>query len=332
MRLGWLAALAMACSGADPADPKEVTEGPTDEVPTVEPTDPTCGNPWVRSTPQDGEGDVFYRSPVVVELTDADPTAAITVAESGGAEVAGSSTVEGAVVTWTGGPLEPDTDYRATLTHACGTDLLMFTTSDVGDPVDVDLIGRTWAMDFAGGTWVEPAGAGAALALVMEPFRILLSVTGPPDGAQIPLLAGIGYDGDQNRCAPTVDLSDSAWSDPYFAIETPVLVMATESFSVTIEDFATSGAFSEDGERIEGATLSGVADTRGLGVEFGLGDAPEAVCELLASLNVSCIPCSDGVVTCLDIDIRGISGVTSPVPLEVVTPEDVAANCAPATP
>lgn len=326
-------AIFAACTGDDPAATKPTAGTPDeDEPPGVDPTtEPDCDNPWVRSSPEDGEGGVFYRSGVEVELTTADPTAALRVEDERGAVVPGESAVDGAVVTWTGGPLAASTDYRAVLTHACGTDLLAFGTSSVGDPVAADLVGQTWALNFAQGTWVEPATAGPAIAVLLEPFRILLTVTGPPEGEVVPLMAGIGYAGDQQWCAPTVDLADSAWADPYFEIATPVLELATHEFSVKITDFATSGAFSADGERIEGATLVGLADTRGLGQELGLGDEPEAVCNLLEGVNVTCLPCADGVETCLDVDIRDISGVLSPVPLEPVTAEDVLANpnCSP---
>ncbi|MEZ4237327.1 MAG: Ig-like domain-containing protein [Myxococcota bacterium] len=319
----WLA-LAVACSsGTETSSSKTSDPGSDPTPPTDETTPPTCSNPVVATSPEDGDDGVFYRSALAFELADPDPTAVIAVTDPDGDEVPGESTVDGAVITWRGDPLRPNTDYRATLTHACGSDLLRFGTSDVGSPVDVDLVGRTYALDAGSGVWNEPAGAGPALAVALGDFRILLSVLAAPSGGAVDLLGGVGYQGSQNLCEPTLDLAGSAWTDPFFSVAAPSLVLATQTFAVTIEDFATTGAFSADGTRVEGATMSGVVDTRALGPAFGLPDEAGALCELVAALGASCEACGDGEETCLRLDISDVAGPMSPVPLVERTAEDI---------
>jgi hypothetical protein len=318
--------LTASCARTEPVTGKSPTgDSAVDEQTTpVEPTGSGCENPLVRVTPEDGEGAVYHLSTVEAELSAPDATARWTVS-AGGVDLPGRNTVDGAVVRWDG-VLDTDTDYRATLTHACGSNLVLFSTSDIGEPVEVDLAGLTWTLDFAAGTWTEPAGAGGALASLMADFRILLSVPAAPDGGTISLAAGVGVAGHQNACVPTLDLSDSAWSDPYFSAESDAFELATEEFSLTVEDFVTSGAFSPDGTRVAEAAVSGIVDTRGLGAALQVGDGPGAVCELLGTLGASCVPCADGMETCLPMDIENVYGVLSPVPLVDVTVEDVLAD------
>jgi hypothetical protein len=95
--LGILAmATLVACSGgkSDTTDTGGTTAGDDD--------DDDCNVTVVDTFPAADEADVYYKTNVRVTLSTEDTGATIMVMDAGGAEVAGTTTVEGVMVTWDG--------------------------------------------------------------------------------------------------------------------------------------------------------------------------------------------------------------------------------------
>lgn len=328
-RFGWVAAIGLAAcapngstgkdtSGSSP-DAAAADGATTASVPTTT-SEPSTGDtglppcePIVSMSPANGAIDAYYRAPIRIELPTADATAALAVLDPDGNVIPGVTTVEDTEVTWVGDPLAPSTAYAVELTRACGADAFGFETSDVGTPVAVDLTGRTYALDPTSGRWLEPPGAGPLFAAVLGTTRLLVAVTDAQPDA-LDLVAAVGMDGVQNTCTPTMPI-DATWADPYFEAMADAIVLQTSSFGLQISDFALTGSFASDGSAIAGATFSGLADTRALGAEFGLGDTPDAVCQLVAVFFVYCTACPDGEPLCLDMRIEGVEAPETELPV-----------------
>lgn len=328
--------LLVGCGDAPVTEAPEhpVAPAPVDPIAEPSPSEPDPAEPTPctvavsSSTPADGATDAYVRAPVRVVLSEPDPTAVVTVADADGIAVPGTSTVDGDTVTWTGDPLAPLSAWTVEVAHACGAEAFGFETSEVGLPLEVGIEGRTYALDVSGGLWTAPEGVGAVFAAVFEPYRLLVGVTDTSGSETLDLITALSEDGLQYPCAPSVDLPDARWADPYFETTLPRLALDTGAFALVVDDFSLDGTVAPDGSRIEGAVLSGFVDTRALGGPFGLGDGPYAICQVAATLGAYCTACLDGALVCLDVRVEGISAPLVPQRVEVLTEQDVATNLA----
>lgn len=331
MRLGsLLAALALAgCTGGgnpakdsedtDPVgdDDDDVVGDDDDDVTGDDDDDDTtltgpCENQVVDAFPEDGSTDAYFLSNVRFTLVAEEPGATITVTDSSGAEVSGTTTVDGTLVSWQGEPRAPLSTYTAQIDYVCGAEVATWTTSDVGPPLAVDVVGDTFALDIVSGEWVKPAGVGDLIASQLGETQILMSPSAIT-GSTIEAIVAIGSANAQDLCSPTIDLPPAAWDDPTFSLSTPLLPLSVSGFTIAIEDVELSGSFASDGSRIEGGLLSGSVDTRPLGEAFGLGTGEDAVCDLVSVFGVPCIPCSDGSGDyCLELSIENVGAPLLP--------------------
>jgi hypothetical protein len=179
-----------------------------------------------------------------------------------------------------------------------------------GDPLTVDVTGWVYAADAGAATWVQPAGLGSLLAALATGTQVLIGplAVGPTDAT---LRLALGSHDAQSPCNQTADLS-GPWTDPSFATAAPTLVLTVAEVDVTLTDVAFAGTFFPDGTSIGQGTLSGTIDTRTLGPAFGVGSAPEAVCDLAASFGGTCLACADGEPYCLDVEVDDLSALVVP--------------------
>ena len=282
-------------------------EGTTD---TTDTTEPACTNPIVPSEtfPEPDSTDVYYRTSIRVALFAADPSAVLTVATADGTEVVGASTVEGDVVIFTpDAPLMPSTVYNVTLSYdSCEDAVITWTTSDVGGPLDVDVVGKVYELDLSSGLWLEPPGVGAALAALAADVEVLVSPT--EADAQVSFLGALGDGtGDQDICSETFTLDGADFNDPYFELEADELPFSVGGIDVDITDLFLSGAFAPDGSELAGVVLVGTVDTRAL-VSFVPGEGDDAVCEFAMELaGVGCTECPSGEGPyCLSVRVESI--------------------------
>jgi hypothetical protein len=327
-----------ACGGSDDKDTPD-TGTPTDSQ--------ACVNNVAETFPIDGSSDAFYRTNVEFTLAVAEPTASIAVADASGAPVAGTSTVDSTLVTWTpADALLPGTKYTATLTWGCDPLTISFTTSAtgaaVGDPTS--LVHNTYQLSLSDGRFVEPADFGDVLGLAIT-VDVLMMVTNadessvhfmgavscPPATDTTSECAG-GDTSTQDVCNPSIDFPTDAdfTANPFFSVgpETTTLSVAGQDLSVI--DLKVSGAFTADGEAIQGAALSGSIDTRGLaGSELIPATGDNAACDFLSStLGISCEECSNGVGPyCLTLSVEDMTATLLPgVVLQAVDEATATAN------
>lgn len=287
-------AMLFACAG----DETKTNTGDTGQA---------CTNAIQTQFPQPGATDAYYRTKVRFTLLTADPGATISVADAAGTAVAGDVSVDGVVVTFTpSAPLAPSTSYTVTLSYECGDAEVSWTTSEVGNPLDVDVTNKVYDLDLASGEWIQPAGVGELIAGLVTDVEVLVS---PVDvGAEIELLGALGTGADaQDICTETFALTGAAFEDPYFELAADVLPLEIEGITANIEDLFLGGAFAPDGTSISGTELRGSVDTRPLDEVIVPGGDVGATCDLVADFGVPCAPCADGSGDfCLSIAVENI--------------------------
>lgn len=307
---------------------------PTDGHHTSSDSGVECWTNVIEADPADGDDDVYYRATVRAELDDPDLTATLRVLAQDGSEVPGIMGLElnddSTRLTWEAvEPLIPNTTYTSEVTHVCGVEQFIWTTSEIGQVLTTEIMGNTYALDVANGVWVAPPGAGGIFTVLLRPYRVLLRVTGESE-TTLDLLAGVSINGHQNECAPTVEFLGAPWSDPYFDLYIESINLETDTFFLEIGDFALSAAFAPDAERIQGE-IAGLLDTRDLGAALGVmnPEDPNAVCNMLDDFLVFCLPCADGEPYCLDIEVEDVEGPKIQAPLVPVAEEAIDTGCLP---
>lgn len=320
MRSFWaIVILGVACNGDTKTDTGSDTATGTSDTNTCEPE--------VDSAfPEDGDTDAFYRTDVRFTLTGEDPNATISVADAAGTVVNGTTTVAGAVVTWSGDDLAPATEYTATLTYACGTDSTTFTTSATGSPTAVDVTGKVYNLNLAGGNWLQPAGLGDVIASLIGDYEILVSPVAITGGS-IDVLAGVATKGVQNICAPTIPFPTATYTDPFFQLAADELPLSVSGVDINITNLELSGAFAPDGTRIQGAIMKGKVDSRPLAAAFNFGTTDNAGCIALAAFGVQCEECDNGAGPyCISVNIEDLEALEVPTTLVPITDTDIANN------
>lgn len=304
-----------ACSG----DAKDTTGDTGGDEPVG------CANSITAQFPEAGSTDVYYKTDVRFTLAAEDPTANIVVADPAGAPVTGTTTVSGTLVTWSGDALQPTTLYTATLSYECGDAEVSWTTSEVGPPTTVDLVGKAYGLDISGGQWVQPAGVGDILASQLGDTQIFLSVTAV-GATDITMIGAIGSAGVQDVCSPTIPFPAADWIDPEFSLVSPQLPLVVAGFTINIENLELSGSFAPDGSRLQGGSLKGSIDTRPLGEAFNLGTDENAVCDLVGTFGVPCEDCGAGDLFCLSVWVDDMGADLLAATVVPVTEDDIALN------
>jgi hypothetical protein len=317
----------VACGGDD-------SDGTPDGGGGTSPATATCAN-RVLDTHPDPADKAFYLTTVEYTLSTAEPTATITLADSAGADVAGTNEVIDTRVIFTpAAPLAAGATYTSTLNWGCAPVDSTFTVGaageSLGDPAS--LTDRTWSLDLASGRFIEPAGVEVLLQTFLT-FSLLLGVQSS-DADSIQFIGALADDaGNQDVCTESIPFPVEAdfTGNPYFEIASDALPIEVEGFSVTIEDLLLAGAFTPNGDTIEGVALQGSINTVSLVEALDLGTAdsnPGAVCDLVATFQVECKECSDGSGPyCLAVSVDSMTAAEVPgVTLEEITAEEIDAN------
>jgi hypothetical protein len=272
----------------------------------------------------------YYRTSIEANFRPvADTGADITVTDSSGTAVAGSSAWRGnTLVFMPSAPLASGASYTTAVDYTCASGekksiTANWMTSEVGAATDGNaLVGNTYQLDLANARFVQPEGIGALLSQYLT-VDVLVGIS--EVGSEIKMIGAIAEEGSdplvQAACDPTIDFPAADFSaNPYFAVSGDAFNINVDEYSVTIEDFSLSGDFAPDGSYIDGVTLIGSIDTRPLVPLLGDETAAEdAICILAATLNIQCEPCADGSGDfCLSLEADSISAPL--VPSTTITP------------
>jgi hypothetical protein len=284
--------------------------------------------------PTSDAANFYILDSVEFTLSAEDPSAALTLSGPDG-DVAGSSAVNGTKVTFTAdAPLAPSSAYTASLSYCNSEDPVdvAFSTSDLGEDLTVDLVGKTYAVDLASGNFVQPPGIGSLLGGLFT-NKILLNVTS--SGDTLEFIGALSEESStaQDTCSETfTDFPSADFTNaPMFDVPEADLSLSISGYSATIYALSVSGTFAADGSYFGGGELSGELDARQLvdivgGLMEGIESA-EDVCGLVAGFGVSCSECSsDGEAYCVNLEVNRMVANETGEALVEITADDVAAN------
>jgi hypothetical protein len=280
---------------------------------TGEEPDDTAGRCDVRvgaTFPEDGATDAYTGGTVEFALTGPDPFATVEVAGVAGA-VSFRGAGDATVVFTPDAPLAPLTAYEASLAWCGGTQTLSFTTSAAGLPLEdpAALAGRVFAVPFASGRVVEPAGA-AGILLPYLTQTDLLRVDEASDGT-LTATNALAVDGTETQdwCVPTTTLGPASFAyAPRFALAGDGVRMVLAGYVVTLRDLAVTGTFTADGRAVAGGDVRYVLDTRELAPLVDPED-PESFCLAAAQFDEACAPCPDSdATTCMAFHLDALEG------------------------
>jgi hypothetical protein len=323
MRIHTLFALTLlaGCPGSDP-EPCSGDDCECEDADCI----PACTQSINAVTP-DGDSPIFYQTAFGVTLGEADESATLTLTDAAGAEVASTVSNDGTSLQLVpDAALDPSSDYTLTIGTCLGDTTVDMTTSAAGTPVaaPADLLGATWDLDLASGTFLEPAGVGSLLGSLIGDVRVFLGVTAYDEATEeLSLIGAIGDPSGQDLCTETLDLPQpAAFSNPEMTLQSDSLPITVADLTVDITDLDIAGTVLPDGSGIAGARLAGSLDTRDLG-DLLPGEEGQSPCELLSGFGAECIACSDGEVACIALDVVDL--VASEHDAEIVprTTEDI---------
>lgn len=321
MILGLLAGAFLACGDDKDTASEEVVET-------------TCETTIDETNPASGAADFYILNDITFELSEEDSTASITLTDASGAEVSGTSSVDGDTVTFSpDASLAPSTGYTASLTYCGSADPVAvdFTTSALGEALSGSVAGKTYAVNISSGTFVKPAGVGDLLGSALN-NNILIGVVDDSNG-QLQVEGAISLEGslEQDLCSETLVFPEAAdfSAAPYFEIPEGDLTLSIAGITATIYDLNVSGMFAADGSYFGGGELRGNLDARDLvDVIADLVEVESAddICGLVAGFGVACEPCSDGEQYCLSVEVVDLVADETGTELVSVTTDDIANN------
>ena len=298
--------------------------GPTvaDDTGTAE----TCEVTIASTHPSDGATDFYYRDTLWFELSEPDPTATIE------APFAGTQTTseDGLLITFTpDGPLEPDTPYEVALDYCHGTPAIGFSTSALGLPLEdgVSLEERVYAVDLAGGHFMDGAGVGETLSTFFA-RSVLMKVTRDEDAA-IDILASVSDESiEQDYCKRTVEVADIDFSEaPFVSFGLDEFEFGAYLATVTLYDLSIEGTFSPDATEMGGVRFSTTVDAQDISEALG-AVSTEVICELAEDLGTSCGPCPVGDTdSCLTVTADQIEGLQVSIELDAITEANTDPRC-----
>lgn len=265
-----------------------------------------------------GVDDFFYQGTIFIEFSRTPDSATFTLKDDGGTTVA--TTVESDDEQYWIAPnaaLDPNSDYTLTAEwgpcDGCPTDIA-FSTSNHGETLaDASiLVDRTFDIDLAGATFVEPPGVGPILASQIGEIRVLFTITDESDfgAGTIEIVGAVGEEsGGQivvEACDETLPLTETqpaSWNNPELQIGPADLTLSIQGITATIDQLYIGGTIKPDGSDMAGGTFSGTIDTRPLDGVLDEEGEKGAICELVEqTIGIGCENCaSDNQPFCLSV-------------------------------
>ena len=263
--------------------------------------------------PDDGATDMCFRSDIEFTIDGGDENAEITLVDSAGTEIPGTTTSNpaGTLVAFHGdAPLAPNTAYTATLEHCKGEQTLSFTTDAYGEPLaDAPaLVGNIYVVDLtveSGTRFHKPPGVASVLQPLLE-RKLFLEVLEPTSATGITLRLGVAADGsdtEQDMCIPTVDFVNGTLDGPTFDVGPSDIAIPIGDVLVELQGVLATGTFSTDGSSFGCGGFTGLLDTRPVVPLMNPDEDDNYVCELIGGYGARCIECDDGEPYCMELEV-----------------------------
>ncbi len=334
------------CDGVDndcDGDEDEGCEGDDDDSvidddDTIEPQEAYI----IEIHPMPGDDDFFVSSDLWVEFDRPVDDIAMTLAEDGGSEVPADLIYDSSGRLFTLDPsdsLQPEQAYVLTVAWSPSSDSPLqveFETSEVGETITDpgDLVNRTFSVDIAAGTWVEPPGVGPIIGSQLDGMAVLMTATADSDfdADYAHVLGVIGEEENgnvwQDLCVETIaftagpdgvvgtgDDTPSEWENPRLVTGPFDMTMTVQGLTTTIQDAYMETTFGPELEVAMGGIYEGTMDTRPMDSELDPDGGEGVVCDLVwETVGIQCEECGapDPGQFCLTVRVEDIVSVWEP--------------------
>jgi hypothetical protein len=185
--------------------------------------------------------------------------------------------------------------------------------------------GQAWWVDISAAEVIEPAGADGIVALIQGDYALLTGAINVTESDFGMLFALAGEDGTQDHCNRTIAMNGiNLNSDGSFEFGPEDFTIAN---GIHTEDLELTGTFSADLSSINDITLKGWVQVSSIPEDLLPLDGMD-VCELLETIDISCVRCRDGSRECLHVHTEGLTGeLRESVSLEEITEADGFDDC-----
>jgi hypothetical protein len=324
--------------------------------------DTSAACPLITATRPVADSNVFFYQDEISITFNTAPTGTVTITltDGAGANVAGTTTASGNGRTFTFDPsadLDSSAPYAISIDWGCASaGPLNFTTGPFGEDVTTpeSLVGKTYNLDLANATFVEPPGVGSILGSQLEGISVIFSAMPQSDfsvdPAALHIVGALGEDDNnggifQNLCDEslpftfgddaTYDTADDApatFDNPYMELNADALTLTVQGVSATIQNLLISGTFAPDLSSMAGGRFAGKIDTRPLAPVLDPNGDENAICELvMETVGVGCEECGgdNPGVFCLSVVAEDIVAAEIPgMTVLLNTCEDILLNTA----
>ncbi len=272
-----------------------------DQTEPIETDTPTGASDCIATltgiTPEDGAVDVPANQ--AIELRFSAPAREVTAAIEGADSSLNIAPNGLTAALIPNEPLDYERTYDLTV-EVCGVvSTSSFTTAP--PPVTVEAF-NTYAMPFDELVWNEPQSS-AAFTPFVEFENFLFEITNVPDDAAFEAAMTAGWPDGDPECPSVVTLFADFTTTPLFSTDAAVLAIPVEgpdgTFEILVDNLEFGGRFTADQQLLD-VTFTGRIDTRPFDLLLG-GEG--ATCELADLAGDTCIPCADGVESCLFLDV-----------------------------
>jgi hypothetical protein len=166
-------------------------------------------------------------------------------------------------------------------------------------PVGVSIDGRTYEVELADVTVVQPAGLQPFIQDTAE--GLLFHVSGETSSALTWTVGLSKANGSQNTCEPVFELPRADWSaNPEFAIRNGSMEIPVNGAPVGLDQLSLETVVAADGRSWDGE-LSAMLDLRDL--ESTVAEGTD-LCALVAAVGAVCEPCGDGADQCVYVQME----------------------------
>lgn len=285
--------------------------GPNEDPITEPPDSDECDLSIDETWPEEGQS-IYHRADLEFFLSDPDPdmTPGVALADEIG-DIPGEtwfSEDQETVYFTPAAPLDPLTAHTATITTCRGDASVTFGTSELGQPLEVDVTGQTWAVALTQGRVLRPENVGDLIFELGVP-PVLVEVQQVDDNLE--LLGALALeDGTQDLCTPTIPFPSADFGEnPYFEVPASLVTLDVAGVLLPVHEFVLEGTIAPDGTWFGGAIIGGELDARELADLFSEVDGPDELCNLTASFGAPCEPCTtDQATYCLGILVDRLIG------------------------
>ena len=303
--------------------------GADDDDDETDPVDSLQGVHVVSTDPEVGSTDHLYRDPIVIGFNNYAAGAQVSLYDEVSGLVAVGQEWNAPMTVLTVTPvavLHPAADYRVLITVGDAQLEYEFQTSEIGLPVDPQLLyGTVFGLDLGSVTSEETPGVAALLQASAQEATWLLEPR-PTEGGSLAFDVAFGL-GDlssveQSACSSTTsagDLPDDLGTlEPdgsFFLVAGEELRLPFDTLTFVLEFWQLSGDFSAEANSMVAATLTGWLRVASLGEE-DVSD-PDAGCDWAEEkLGLACEPCfSDSSAACVPVEVQDIAGTAIPLAL-----------------